>query len=90
MQARIIHYGPWQIPIRCEHALCPDGRRRNVKITREADTFWTLPAKVTYRGTSVSGWIMTRTDEHGCSLDTVDYVFVPGGKHADIFSGKGK
>lgn len=87
--AKIIHYGPWQIPVRVTNCLCPDGNRRNVKLTGEADTFFTIPAKLSYRGTSVSGYVtqMNWTDDPEWDGETVDYIFHPVGKNAGIFDG---
>ena len=84
MQAKIVTYGFWQIPVRVTHCLCPDGKRRNVKLTATPDTFFSIPAKVSYRGTSVTGHVYV-SSEPG---EPVDYSFSPFAyrKNGDIFS----
>lgn len=78
MIARIHHRGMWQIAYKATDVLFPDGKRRTVKLSGEADSFFTMPAWVSYRGTTVSGFIMTNSGG--------DIEFIPTGKHKDIFN----
>src|SRR6185295_2450812 len=47
--------------------LCSDGRIRTATATGEADTFYTIPARLSVRGRTVSGHVYTREswDETG-------------------------
>jgi len=49
-------YG-WPVATQCHNALCSDGKRRCVTLTREADTFFTIPGSVKVRGKTVTGFI---------------------------------
>lgn len=60
LKGKIIHYGPWQIPIAAKHVMCSDGRRRYVRLTSEPDTFFSIPGTVQVKGKSVSGFISAR------------------------------
>lgn len=62
-------------------AFCEDGKRRMVKITGQPTTFFTVPARVTYKGVTVTGEACSSTNEAG----SPDYVFYARGKHKDIF-----
>ncbi len=57
--ARMISHGVWQLAIRCERALCSDGIRRNIQITGAPDTFYSIPGRVTVKGKTVTGFVMT-------------------------------
>lgn len=62
--------------------LCPDGRRRTVRLTGEADTYFSIPATVVVRDHSVSGYVT------GCETDgEPDYEFrvVTYGKNSWVF-----
>jgi len=51
-------------------AICSDGRARNLKrIAFSADTFFSVPAAVTIKGKTVSGYVSVETCE-GFSTDT--------------------
>lgn len=78
----IHHFGPWQIPYKATGVMCPDGKRRTVKLHHTPDSFWTIPARVSYKGTTVSGAVM----HQGNDTDEVqDLKFMPTGKNADLF-----
>ena len=78
----IHHFGPWQIPYRATGVIFPDGVRRTVKLHHTPDTFWTIPARVSYRGTTVSGIVM----HDGNDTDEVQNLrFIPQGKNAHLF-----
>lgn len=48
---------PWGI-YRGGAAMCPDGKVRRLKrISKTADTFFSIPAAVSYKGTTVSGYV---------------------------------
>ena len=45
-------------------ALCPDGKIRALKrIASTADTFFSIPASVTYKGKTVAGYVTIETRE---------------------------
>lgn len=56
------HSGAWRVLTAVSNVLCPDGKRRYARITGEADTAFTVPASVQYKGKTVSGFLM-RTSE---------------------------
>jgi len=63
-KSRIIHVGMWQIPIKCLHALCEDGKQRTARITAQSpDTFFSIPASVQYKGKTVSGFLTWDKDK---------------------------
>ena len=69
-----------------KHCLCPDGKRRYVRATTGyADTFFSVPASVTIKGTTISGYVTGRETE-----GEQDYEFrvVQGRKHSDFFKGQ--
>lgn len=81
---------PWSTYVGAR-ALCPDGKVRNVKrISICADTFFSVPASVSYKGKTVTGYITVAT-KSGSSFATDDdpgYVkFIPysKGKNGHIF-----
>lgn len=63
MKSKILHFGMWQIPYKATDILCPDGKYRTVRITRDADTFSTLPAQCQVRGFTVTGFISHRYNQ---------------------------
>lgn len=56
-RGRIWHHGPWQIPYKATDVLCSDGRYRTARTAGQADTFFSLPARVSVRGKTVSGFL---------------------------------
>lgn len=52
-------------PVRCLRALCADGRRRSAHVTGEADACSSLPARVCYRGATVTGFLCAVTGREG-------------------------
>ena len=66
----ILHRGPWQIPYKATNVLCSDGKRRTVKLHAEADTFFSIPGRVTVRGKTVTGHVWVDNEgEHRFSPD---------------------
>lgn len=53
----VYRYGPWDINVKASGVLCPDGKRRTVRLAIEADTAWSIPASVQYKGKTVAGFI---------------------------------
>jgi hypothetical protein len=53
------------------NAICEDGIQRNAHVTAEADTFFSLPAKVYVKGKTVAGFL-TRSTLEGWSTPTDD------------------
>lgn len=56
---------PWYVPRKVLHCLCQDGKRRTVIATREADTFFSIPARVQVKGKTITGYITGRETEDG-------------------------
>lgn len=54
---RVLSSGPWASLIQVRNCPCQDGERRTAIITGEADTFFSIPAKVRVRGKWVSGYV---------------------------------
>lgn len=43
-------------------AICEDGRQRTAYVTGEADTFFSIPARVSAGGTTVAGFLVRDSD----------------------------
>jgi hypothetical protein len=81
MYGKLCTYGPWQIPYKACNVLCSDGKRRTARTAQSADTYFSLPARVSVRGKTVSGYIT------GCKTEGhADYEFhaVLTGKNAAL------
>lgn len=75
--------GPWAQNI-AARAICPDGKVRKMKIS-EADTLWTCPARFTFKGKYVSGFVSFESDS-GLTSDPDQFVkFTPTGKYKEAF-----
>jgi hypothetical protein len=62
---------PWGVYVRGA-ALCSDGRVRRLKrIASTADTFFSVPAAVTVKGRTVSGYVTVETAQ-GWSTESAD------------------
>jgi hypothetical protein len=69
---------PWSLYVGAA-ALCPDGKVRKVKrIAETPDTFFSIPASVTYKGKTVAGYLHLKNVAH--PFDAVAF------KDAVIFS----
>ena len=73
MNATMEHYGPWQIAVAVKRCLCPDGKRRYVRITGQPVTYFAIPGKVNYRGKSITGFVTGVEGEDGGQ----DFKFSP-------------
>jgi hypothetical protein len=64
MQCKAI-YGDWGYSrlIKVTGALCEDGVRRTATVTGEADTFFSVPARVSAKGKTVSGFLSRDGDD---------------------------
>lgn len=61
---------------------CEDGKRRTATITGQPTTFFTVPARISYKGKTVTGEVCTSSqDNDEC---TPDYVFYARGKYAQL------
>jgi hypothetical protein len=67
--------------IRAEGVLCSDGVRRNAYPTGGgvADTFYTIPARVSIKGKTVSGFV---TIDGPTGAETLGFVALSKGKNA--------
>jgi len=65
MQGKILHRGPWQVPYKAIDVLCSDGVCRTARLTREPDTFFSIPGSVKVRGVTVTGFVWTDDDKDG-------------------------
>ncbi len=78
--------GPWGLFTRAR-AICPDGKVRVVRLAQTADTFFSVPARVSYRGKTVAGFI-TFHDKDGLTTTPGQFVhFIPvnGRKNSSAF-----
>ncbi len=76
--------GPWATFTRAR-AICPDGKLRVVKLAMCADSFFSVPARLSYRNKTVAGFISFAADS-GLSTDPEQWVrFTPTGKYKDIW-----
>jgi hypothetical protein len=80
MRAEMVCVGPWQVCVKVRNVLCPDGKRR-VARTGYPDTAFSMPARVSAYGKTVSGFVTN------CGGDNFDIKFVPlsGRKNSYIF-----
>lgn len=63
-------FGPWNIPVRAL-VTCSDGKRRIARTAQSADTWFSLPARVSVKGKTVSGYVTSDSD-----ADPQGYVFI--------------
>lgn len=70
--ATLLTRGMWQQPWKVTGALCSDGKRRVALITGEADTFFSIPARVSVKGKTVTGFVTGREGDDG----ERDYEFI--------------
>ena len=80
MIGEMICVGPFSIPKKVKNCLCPDGIRRMVYITGEPDTFFSIPAKLNYKGKYTAGFV-TSFDNN----NDRDYKYVPYDKYKSFF-----
>ena len=74
--AELVTVGPYQHPVKVLRCLCPDGRRRTVRITSEPDTFFSIPARVKVRGKTVTGYVTGReTDDYERDMEFRPYLY---------------
>jgi len=55
---------PWGLFVKGK-AVCPDGKVRTVRLAQTADTFFSIPASVKYRGKTVAGYATFNEDGDG-------------------------
>ena len=78
-------FGPFATFTRTKD-VCPDGAARVVRLAATADSYFSVPASLSYRGKTVSGFICWASDS-GLSTDREQWVkSTPTGKHKDIFA----
>lgn len=74
---------PWGEMLR-GRAICPDGKARNLKrLSPFADTFFSIPAAVTYKGKTVAGYVRVIDIPDGKAIDFVPYTY---GKNGRLFA----
>ena len=56
--------GPWHILVGMLNVPCEDGIRRNVRIRAEADTFFSIPASVSAKNKTVTGFVSS-SEQYG-------------------------
>lgn len=80
--SKVYRRGPWQQAYKATGVLCADGVRRTVQLTREPDTFFSIPARLTYKGKTVTGFVW----QHGLETGGLDLSFSPNadGKNAAL------
>lgn len=76
--------GPWDVFTRAR-AICPDGKARVVKLSIVADTFFSVPARLSYGGTTVAGFISFKQADWPAPAEQW-VIFTPTGKHRNIFA----
>lgn len=76
---------PWGIFIRGK-VICPDGKARIVRLAETADTFFSIPARLSYQKKTIAGFV-SFASENGLSTNPVQWVqFTPTGKYRNIFN----
>lgn len=77
--------GSWSVFV-AGRAVCPDGKVRALSwIAPCADSYWTIPAKVKFKGKSVSGYV---TFSGICGDYSVEFRPNIDGKNAKVFGGE--
>ncbi len=82
MAAQMVTRGWWQRPFKVLRALCSDGARRTAWISGEADTFFSIPAKVKVGNKTVSGFV-TSCEGPECQQD-YEFIAYTYGKNGHI------
>jgi hypothetical protein len=83
-QTYIEYAGPWSVNVNAA-VECPDGIIRKVKrIGIVADTYFSIPAAITYKGKTVAGFIT------GSNCDDPEFHFIPYQyrKNGGLFDGE--
>lgn len=75
---------PWGLFLRCR-AICPDGKVRSVRVAQTADTFFSIPASVLFKGKRVAGYV-TFSDDYGSEPAWVEFRVVDGRKNSHLFT----
>ena len=70
---KIYHRGFWGTPYKAQ-AECSDGVMRMVQITGAADTFFSIPARLSFRKTTIAGFVSWHNDH---DTDTQTLRFYP-------------
>lgn len=74
---------PWGCFVRGK-AICPDGKARAVRLAITADTFFSIPASVLFRGKRVAGFITFAEDG---DERWVEFRVIFGRKNSGAFQG---
>lgn len=80
-----VYRGPWHVLHKVLNCPCPDGKARVAVITGEADTFFSVPARVKAKGKTVTGFVTTTAEYNG---EAEGLKFVPNkyGKNYSVFA----
>lgn len=73
--AKMHYFGPWQIPWKATKCLCSDGVRRTAWVSGQADTWFSIPARVKVKGKTVSGYVTGRDFDHPNDLEFHQYLY---------------
>lgn len=73
---------PWGLFVK-GRAVCPDGKVRAIRLSDCADTFFSIPASVKYRGKTVAGYATFNEDAAG---RWVEFRVVAGRKNSGAFA----
>lgn len=74
---------PWGCFVRGK-AICPDGKARAVRLAITADTFFSIPASVMFRGKRVAGFVTFAEDG---DERWVEFRVIFGRKNSGAFQG---
>lgn len=70
---------PWGVYVSAK-ALCPDGKvRKTNRISQNADTFFSIPASIRFRGKTVAGFLSIEDE-------TVQFIPYKHRKNGNIFN----
>src|SRR5438093_444388 len=77
-----IHYsGPGDcVPVKAEGVLLSDGTIRTVKLTSVPDSFFSIPAALSWRGKTISGFVSQNTD-----IERLEFTAERHGKNYGAF-----
>lgn len=81
-------YGGYEVPVKAVGVLCSDGKRRTARITGEADTYFSIPAAVTVKGKTVSGFVTGFTHHNAPDYtDDLEFISIENRKNTALLPG---
>lgn len=74
--ARMVTNGnAWGHPHKAVNVLCPDGRRRTVRLNQAADSFFSWPGRASINGRTVRGYVTGIETDGQADLEFRPYAY---------------